>query len=854
MGKIQPYTSKAVQIPPAARTLATLVKTVAAVIAVCLVVALGLLVHLGQVQDRTAIDAAEQQYRGLHSLLVRQLSTHVRDYTYWNEAIERLLVDHDEEWWDLNAGSYAVEAFSLSFSLAVDGADRLRFVTTPEDTITDMPITVLTPSLRALLAEARARPLSASADEAVATGIVDFDGELHLAAATLFLPDTDDMVNPDPRALLAYAQPVDAILAEIGTIMGSPDLRQFEETPPRAAAVALRLADGSSAGVVAWTPPRPGRSVTAGVIPLVSAAFLFVLALVAFFAFRARRLAVELYADERTRQDLAIRNQSILEAAGEGIFGVDATATTVFANSAALHTIGYTFDEFIGRDPHPLIQCKLTDRSRDPVETCPVRRTLADGSPSTSDAEVFARKDGTTFPVEFLVTPMRRDDRVMGAVVVFRDITHRRRTEEAIRYHANFDALTGLPNRNLLMERISQELKRARRENTTVGLLFLDLDHFKAVNDALGHEAGDLLLRQAGERLHGCIRETDTVGRLGGDEFVILLPQLQDAATAALIGDKVISALSERFNLDEQNAWVGASIGITIFPGDGENVNELLRNADLAMYKAKEAGRNTYRFYKSAMTDYVLKRRGLEMDLRQAIADNELVLFYQPIVTLDNGRTAYLEALVRWRHPLQGLLKPSDFIPLAEETGLIAQVGEWVINECCRQIAAWRATGRDIEVAINVSGRQIPRDLPAEMFTATLEKHGVPPSALMVEITETVILGDTTPVKAWLDTVRAIGIRLIIDDFGTGYSSLSHLKYFSLEALKIDQSLISGLMQHREDQALVTTILAMAHGLGLPAVAEGVETEAQREWLRAHGCDCAQGYLFARPAEAGEIR
>jgi diguanylate cyclase (GGDEF)-like protein/PAS domain S-box-containing protein len=852
--EIQAIASNTAQVPPTVRLLGTLVKAVVAAIVISLALASVLLVHIGHAQDETVAEASERQYSGLIRLLSRQLGSHVRDYTHWDESVERLAASYDAEWWDKNAGAFAVDSFGLSFSLAVDGSDRPRLATTPSGRRTDLPVELLTPSLRTLLAEARLRPASATGAEAVATGIVEFEGGLHLAGAVLFLPESEEVTNPDPQALLIYARSLpDDIFVEVAGIMGSPDLRRLDAAPGRGTFVPLVLADGSSAGVVAWTPPSPGRSMTADVLPLVSAAFLFVAALVAFFAYRARRLALALHADERARQELAARNQSILDTVGEGIFGIDQHGMTVFVNPAALAAIGYEVGEFVGRDPHPLICCKLPDCSRNSVEDCPVRQVLADGQARSAADEVFVRKDGSSFPVEFVVTPVKQDAHVTGAVVVFRDITGRRQTEEEIRYRANYDALTGLPNRNLLVERLSQELKLSRRENATVGLLFLDLDHFKEVNDTLGHEAGDLLLRQAATRMHDSIRETDTVGRLGGDEFVILLPHLNDAGAAALIADKVIAALGTRFDLDGHDAWVGASIGIVVFPGDGEDASELLRNADLAMYKAKEAGRNTYRFYKSSMTEYVLARRGLEMDLRRAVENGEFVLHYQPIVDLRDRRTVHLEALVRWRHPQRGLLTPGDFIPLAEETGLIAEIGEWVLHESCRQLAQWRAMGKTIDVAINVSGRQVPRDLPPEMIASALAAHGLPSSALMIEITETVLFNDSPPVRGWLNAVRELGIRLLIDDFGTGYSSLSYLKHFSLEALKIDKSFIDGLLDNKADQALVRAILAMAKGLGLPVVAEGVETEAQMEWLYAHGCEYAQGYLFARPVEAAEL-
>lgn len=837
--------------PQALQLLAALVGAFGGVIVIGLVVVLALLVQMGRSQDQVAAEASRAQLRGLMALQARQLASHVRDYTHWDEAIDRLAGAYDPVWWEGNAGDYAIKGFALSFSLAVDGSDRLRLQATAEGAGNASPVDTLTPSLRALLAQARSRPLVASPDEAVATGLVEFGGRLHLAAASRYLPESGDTVNPDPQALLVFASSLDGgVLPASAAIMGDEGLRWVDHRPEAGNFEPVRLADDVPNGGVAWLPPAPGRQVVARLVPLVTVAFAVMGVLLLLFLRRARRLADSIHAEARARELLDQRNQSILEAAGEGIFGVDASGKVVFVNPAALQTLGFEAEEFIGREPHELIRCRLPGSDLSGPMACPVRKTLVDGSSSACDAESFTRKDGTLFPVEYQVTPMLQDGRVSGAVAAFHDITRRRRIEEEIRYRANYDTLTGLPNRNLVMERLSQELKMARREGVAVGLLYLDLDRFKNVNDAAGHEVGDMLLQQVAQRLRACVRESDTVGRLGGDEFALMLPHLHDAGDAASIAEKIIETLSECFELNGQEAWIGASIGITMFPGDGENASELLRHADLAMYKAKESGHNTCQFYKAAMTERVLQRRALEGDLRRALGHGELIVHYQPIVELATGRTVHVEALMRWHHPEKGMVSPAEFIPVAEETGLIVEMGAWVLDECCRQVAAWRAAGLDMAVAVNVSGRQVPQGLPLERIRATLDRHGVPSSAIVFEITESVLLNTSALVKDWLDSVRSLGIELMIDDFGTGYSSLSYLKHFILKSLKVDKSFVSGVVDDPEDQALVGAILAMARSLGLSVVAEGVETPAQRDWLQRHGCEYAQGYLFSRPVDA----
>lgn len=842
------------QRPQALQLLGTLVGVFAVVIAIGLVVVIALLQYMGRAQDQAAADASREQFRGLMALQARQLASHVRDYTHWDEAIDRLSTAYDPAWWEGNAGDYAVKGFSLSFSLAVDGSDRPRLEATSDGSTADLSPEVLTPSLRALMEQARALKPSASPEDAVATGLVEHDGTIHLAAVSTYLPESNAQQVPDPRAVLVFARSLDAgVLPASAGIMGNEVFALLPQPAGEGTYEPLTLADGTPHGVVGWMPPAPGRQVVERLVPLVTAAFVVMGVLLWLYLRRARRLAKAIHADANAREMLDQRNQSILEAVGEGIFGVDKTGRVVFVNPMALQTLGYERDEFIGQEPHALIRCRLPGSDAGDLLDCPVRKTLAEACCSMSDTESFTRKDGSVFPVEYLVTPMMRDDVVTGAVAVFRDITRRRKSEEEIRYRANYDMLTGLPNRNLLAERLSQELKLARREGVQVGLLFVDLDHFKNINDSAGHEVGDVLLQQVARRLIGCVRESDTVGRLGGDEFALMLPHLHDTADAARIAEKVVSVLGERFDLNGQEAWIGASIGITVFPGDGDSASELLRHADLAMYKAKESGRNTFQFYKASMTEHVLQRRALEADLRRALGSGELFVHYQPIVELASGRTVHVEALMRWKHPVKGMVPPSAFIPLAEETGLIVEMGAWVLDECCRQVAEWRRAGLEIAVAVNVSGRQVPRGLPVDLVRQTLARHGVPSSAIVFEITESVLLSTSASVKTWLDGVRQLGIELMIDDFGTGYSSLSYLKHLFLKSLKVDQSFVSGVVDDPDDQALVGAILAMARSLGLSVVAEGVETAEQRDWLLRHGCEYAQGYLFGRPTAPAEL-
>lgn len=438
-------------------------------------------------------------------------------------------------------------------------------------------------------------------------------------------------------------------------------------------------------------------------------------------------------------------------------------------------------------------------------------------------------------------------------VAVVRDITERKRVEEEIRYRANYDQLTGLPNRDLLVERLTQAIRQSQRGHRHLALLFVDLDHFKQVNDTLGHALGDHLLQQAAERLRHCVRESDTVARQGGDEFVVLLQDIEHPRDAAQVASKIIDLLEDPFLLDGHAAHIGASVGITLYPEDGEDVLTLFRNADLAMYRAKDAGRNTFQFFEPAMTRAAMERRNLESDLRLALEQGEFLLHYQPIFDLQEGRMAGAEALVRWLHPRRGLVSPNAFIPLAEENGLIRELGTWVLEQACHQLAHWRGEGLDLHVGVNISSRQIPDALPLEWLQALATRHGLPRDRLVLEITEGVLLADTPRTKAWLDGVRALGFRVSLDDFGTGYSSLAYLKRFPMDTLKIDRAFVGDMERNPADRALVEAILAMARSLGLDVVAEGVESEGQLEMLRRLGCRYAQGYHLSHPIPAEGI-
>ncbi len=425
-----------------------------------------------------------------------------------------------------------------------------------------------------------------------------------------------------------------------------------------------------------------------------------------------------------------------------------------------------------------------------------------------------------------------------------------RRVEAEIRRQATYDALTDLPNRVLAMDRLGQALRAAGRHGGGVGLMFIDLDDFKKVNDTLGHDTGDALLRQAAERLQMIVRDSDTIARLGGDEFLIILPNCSDPADAEVVATKVLGQFSWPFEVAGREAYVSASIGVTLAPFDGTDPTVLLRNADAAMYRAKARGRNTYHFYTAEMNEHAQRRMQMESELRRALNDNTLRVFYQPLVDLASGTIAGAEALLRWDSPSFGPISPEEFIPLAEHIGIIGSIGEWVLGIACQRARAWRETHPGFRVAVNVSTRQFKREGLVDAIRAALDAAQLDAGGLEVEVTESVVLDDAGDASRVLAEIGALGTCLTVDDFGTGYSSLSYLTRFPFARLKIDRSFVRGLPDDESSAALVDGIIALAHSLSIGVTGEGVETEEQMAFLRERGCNEAQGFLFGEAVDA----
>lgn len=533
----------------------------------------------------------------------------------------------------------------------------------------------------------------------------------------------------------------------------------------------------------------------------------------------------------------------------EAIIVTDARQCILSVNRAFTEVTGYSAEEAIGSTPR-LLKSGIHEHN---FYEAMWRDINTHGF---WQGEVHdRRKDGTFYPSALSISVVRdKTERITHYVAVFSDITERKASEARIAFLAQHDALTGLPNRALLHDRLEQALASAARHGKRIALLFLDLDRFKTINDSLGHMMGDQLLQGVALRLTGCIRETDTVSRQGGDEFLIVLTGMDTPDDAARAAEKILDRLRQPFDIDSQQLGTSFSIGIALYPEDGTTVESLMKNADTAMYHAKESGRNTYRFFDERMNVNALERLHLENGLRRALENNEFTLYYQPQVDLESGRIIGMEALLRWFSESMGSISPARFIPLAEECGLIVPIGKWVLQTACRQARSWQDQGFPaVPVAVNLSALQFRRaDIVATVATA-LADSGLAGTWLELELTESLLMQSGPDVEATLGHLKALGVRLSIDDFGTGYSSLAYLKRFPVDRLKIDQSFVRDIAEDPDDAAIVRAIIQLGRSLRLEVIAEGTETPEQMDFLRDERCTAAQGYLFSPPLPAEAV-
>lgn len=546
--------------------------------------------------------------------------------------------------------------------------------------------------------------------------------------------------------------------------------------------------------------------------------------------------------------EIELKIAAIAFESSDGMFITDANKVILRVNSAFINITGYTLEEAIGR-AHELFSSDGQDRHLYDLMWDSVEHTGA------WEGEVWGkRKGGEAYPARLILSTVKNAEGIVtNYVAALTDITANKAASDEIKNLAFFNPLTKLPNRRLLMDRLKQALVSSSRSGNKGALLFLDLDRFKTLNDTLGHDIGDLLLKQVAERLSHCVRAGDTIAHIGGDEFILLLEDLSSdaieaAAQAETVSNKILNAISQQYQLDVHSYRSTASIGSVIFNGHDVSLDELLKQADIAMYQAKDSGRNTLRFFDPKMQEAINARAALENELRIAIEQKQFELYYQAQVD-NSGRPIGAEALIRWLHPVRGVISPFDFIPLAEETGIILPMGYWVLETACIQLKLWQQNPhtKDLSLAVNVSAKQCHQADFVEQVEELITLHGIDPALLKLELTESTLLEDVEGIIAKMIILREIGVRFELDDFGTGYSSLQYLKQLPLNQLKIDKSFIADIAIEGNGRTLVCTIIAMAHSLNLNVIAEGVETAEQLQFLKNNGCDHYQGYLFSKP-------
>ncbi|MBI2236838.1 MAG: EAL domain-containing protein [Magnetospirillum sp.] len=637
------------------------------------------------------------------------------------------------------------------------------------------------------------------------------------------------VVNRAGAVLLGAAEPSDLTGRPFLAMIDAPDRTAAAGRlagSSGARAVRLRRLDGSAVNVSLLATALPDGAV----------------------ALHARDLTHRMDAAAALRDPtLAAR---VFETTLEGILVLDATRRVTAANPAASEITGYRAADLMGAMP-PFLAARIIG-----AETS---RLLWDTAAATGrwQGELWSvRKDERPFAARFGVSAVPGGDgRPSQFVVTFSDITRSKTDEDRIRRQATYDQLTNLPNRSLFLDRLGQAVHLADRSGQMVGLMFIDLDGFKLVNDTLGHHVGDMLLQETGRRLLLCVRAGDTVARLGGDEFTVLMPNLGNYRNAPRVAQRILDSLRKPFDLGGKEAFVSGSIGITVFPDDADSAETMLKNADAAMYRAKEMGKANYQFFTSDMNDAVAERLTIKNGLSKALERNELMLWFQPKLDLASGTVTGVEGLLRWQAAELGMVSPAKFIPVMEETGLIGQVGEWVLTAASRQYRAWAKEGLGhLRVAVNLSVRQLRQPGFVAMVERVLAEAGIPADGIELEITESMIMNDTEHAIATLKRLSAMGIKLAMDDFGTGYSSLSYLKRFPVDSIKIDRSFISNIATDTDDHEIIRTIITMGHSLRRRIVAEGVETREQAAILKRLGCDEIQGYLLSPPVPAQEIK
>ena len=766
-----------------------------------------------------------------------------KDFAWWNEAVENLVMSVDLEWADQGIGFYAFENYGYETSFVIDGQNRTIYSSMNAERMDLEAFSVLRFGLETLVESARA--LSEDKPEPSGGLLKTADGKILLVGVSAIAPEDGAtfQLPSGPKHVLIFTKELNQELLDS---IGESAAARRPSTGARECERGGRGCDPAADGArwhrardIGLAAARAGAAVPGiGSTPALAVAILVIGAFTYAVLRHARETTSAIEASEARFRDVA-------DASSDWIWEVDATLRLTFISERYALVTGKPPEASLGMPVAGLFHPGETpDRWHQHLDDLQNWRAFRNVVSLCEDA------NGINRTVRLAGKPVID---AAGKAVGYRgtatDITAEIEAGRRAEYLAMHDPLTGLPNRVLLLERLEQAIASVSRRRDMAALLLLDLDRFKDVNDTLGHPAGDLLLQQVAVRLSASVREVDTVARIGGDEFSIVLAGIKDAADAQLLSRRLLETFQTPFDLAGHEVLVTVSVGIVLIPIDGSIPDKLLKHADIALYRAKEEGRNTSRFFEPEMDARLQRRKALERELRLALSRDELALYYQPKVSLRTDEVAGTEALVRWQHPERGLVPPGEFIGVAEETGLILQLGEWVLRTACRQAAAWP----DLEVSVNISPAQFRQPDLVQIVRSALADSGLPPHRLELEVTESVLIQQPDAAAKLLDDLKALGVHVAMDDFGTGYSSLSYLQRFHFDKIKIDRSFIWAIGKEPTAKAIVRAVINLADSLGMVTCAEGVETDEQLSALRREGCSEVQGYLFGKPMPATEF-
>jgi diguanylate cyclase (GGDEF)-like protein/PAS domain S-box-containing protein len=826
--------------PRTLRVGASFLLPIGALVGLALVIS-GLFVwYSAREQDRRSRDASVVAMSEYLKNRSRSISRVAKDYAWWNDAVHNLQLEIDIEWADRNLGGYLYSTFGLELSLVVDPSGRTIYAAIDGRRVNAEAGSLIRNGLPELIHRALA---GSNEGPEPASGLIDIDGQVFIAAICPLTPESGAGVEvpSGERNLLLVAKRLDASsLGDALPILRVADLRIVGPKAPRprtAAALPLLAADGHHLADLVWKPAQPGSDTLLDMLPVLGLA----LAALLFGAYRVlaytKRASDALQASEARFRDVA-------NATSDWIWETDTEFRCTYLSARFAEAMGTPVAKVLGRR----LQDVLT--TREGYDFASLATTDASAQGSRIVLCTYVDGDGRHRTLRLAGAAIRNQaGRHVGNRGTASDITAEVEAQSRVSFLALHDSLTELPNRALLTERLNRAIHDVAAAGGFAAVLYVDLDRFKEINDNLGHDVGDRLLRAVGERLQANVRKSDTVARLGGDEFVVLHVGVERATEVQKLCKRLLHDFQRPFELDDQQLIVTISIGIALLPKDGHSLNTILRKADVALLRAKEIGRNTLCFYESGIDERLTRKRNLEREIQDAIRTCRFTLLYQPCINLSNSSLAGVEALVRWEHSERGILLPEHFIPTAEESGLITPLGDWILTKAC----TWASVRPSITMAVNIS----PIQFRSQQFVASvrriLERTNLSPHCLELEVTESMLFENTDQSLATLRELRRLGVGISLDDFGTGYASLSYLLRFEFDKIKIDRSFVQRLGIQAHAESIIRSILTLAHDLGMRVCAEGVETATQLGFLRDERCDEAQGFLFSQPLAPQEL-